>query len=77
MSQPTSRHGYRKMVRKDCLAVLSNGIDVPLAAKGLLYPVCAMVAMAASVTAIFVNSLWDQPATILRRHPQRRAAVVG
>ena len=49
------------MVRKLCLAVLSNGIGVPLAAKGLLYPVWAMVAMAASVTAIFVNSLWGQP----------------
>ena len=38
------------------------GIGIPLAATGLIYPVWAMVAMAASVTAIFVNSLWQRPA---------------
>jgi P-type E1-E2 ATPase len=53
-----SRRGYRKMVQNVSLAFLFNGIGVPLAATGLLYPVWAMVAMAASVTTIFVNSLW-------------------
>ncbi len=33
----------------------------PLAATGLVYPVWAMVAMALSVTLIFVNSLWGRP----------------
>jgi len=56
-----SRYGYRKMVQNVCLAFLFNGIGVPLAATGLLYPVWAMVAMAASVTTIFVNSLWGRP----------------
>lgn len=56
-----SRQGYRKMLQNVSLAFLFNGIGVPLAATGLLYPVWAMVAMAASVTAIFVNSLWGRP----------------
>lgn len=56
-----SREGYRKMLQNVSLAVLFNGIGVPVAATGLLYPVWAMVAMAASVTAIFVNSLWGRP----------------
>ena len=56
-----SRRGYAKMVQNVSLAFLFNGIGVPLAATGLLYPVWAMVAMAASVTTIFVNSLWGRP----------------
>jgi heavy metal translocating P-type ATPase len=56
-----SREGYRKMLQNVSLAFLFNGIGVPVAATGLLYPVWAMVAMAASVTAIFVNSLWGRP----------------
>lgn len=56
-----SRWGYRKMVQNVSLAFLFNGIGIPLAASGLIYPVWAMVAMAASVTAIFVNSLWGRP----------------
>ncbi|MES1930923.1 heavy metal translocating P-type ATPase [Salinisphaera dokdonensis CL-ES53] len=57
-----SRWGYRKMLQNVSLAFLFNGIGIPLAATGLIYPVWAMVAMAASVTAIFVNSLWQRPA---------------
>ncbi|WP_372071423.1 cation-translocating P-type ATPase [Tistrella mobilis] len=56
-----SREGYRKMLQNVSLAFLFNGIGVPVAATGLLYPVWAMVAMAASVTAIFINSLWGRP----------------
>ncbi|PJK29227.1 heavy metal translocating P-type ATPase [Minwuia thermotolerans] len=56
-----SRGGYRKMLQNVSLAFLFNGIGVPIAATGLLYPVWAMVAMAASVTAIFINSLWGRP----------------
>ena len=56
-----SRHGYRKMLQNVSLAFLFNGIGVPVAATGLLYPVWAMVAMATSVTTIFVNSLWGRP----------------
>ena len=49
------------MLQNVSLAFLFNGIGVPLAATGLLYPVWAMVAMAASVTTIFVHSLWGRP----------------
>lgn len=37
-------------------------MHAPLASTGLIYPVWAMVAMAASVTAIFINSLRQRPA---------------
>ena len=56
-----SRRAYRKMVQNTSLAFLFNGIGVPLAATGLVYPVWAMTAMAVSVTAIFLNSLWGRP----------------
>jgi len=52
-----SRRSYRKMLQNIALAFAFNGIGIPLAATGLIYPVWAMLAMAASVTAIFVNSL--------------------
>ena len=47
------------------LAFLFNGAGIPLAATGLLYPVWALGAMAASVTTIFVNSLWGRPGMLL------------
>ena len=56
-----SRRSYRRMVQNVTLAFLFNGIGIPIAATGLIYPVWAMVAMAVSVTAIFVNSLWGTP----------------
>ncbi|WP_265519403.1 heavy metal translocating P-type ATPase [Nitratireductor luteus] len=57
-----SQLGYRKMLQNVSIAFLFNGIGVPLAATGLLYPVWAMAAMAVSVTAIFLNSIGDRPA---------------
>jgi P-type E1-E2 ATPase len=56
-----SRRSYRKMLQNVSLAFLFNGIGVPLAATGLVYPVWAMAAMAVSVTTIFFNSLWGRP----------------
>ncbi len=56
-----SRRGYRKMLENVALAFLFNGVGIPLAATGLVYPVWAMAAMAASVTTIFFNSLWGRP----------------
>ncbi|HSE02017.1 MAG TPA: HAD-IC family P-type ATPase, partial [Burkholderiales bacterium] len=56
-----SRASYRKMLQNVTLAFLFNGVGVPLAATGLIYPVWAMAAMAASVTLIFLNSLWGRP----------------
>ena len=55
-----SRHSYRKIVQNVSLAFLFNGIGIPAAATGLIYPVWGMVAMAASVTVIFINSLWGR-----------------
>jgi len=60
-----SGRSYRHMRQNVFLAFLFNGIGIPLAATGLLYPVWAMVAMAASVTTIFVNSLWGRPGMLL------------
>ena len=56
-----SRWSYQKMVQNVCLAIIFNGIGVPLAATGLIYPIWAMAAMAISVTAIFFNSLRGRP----------------
>jgi P-type Cu+ transporter len=55
-----SRYSYRKMVQNVLLAFSFNGVGIPLAATGLVYPIWGMVAMAASVTSIFVNSLWGR-----------------
>ncbi len=55
-----SRNSYRKIVQNVSLAFLFNGIGIPAAATGLIYPVWGMVAMAASVTTIFINSLWGR-----------------
>jgi heavy metal translocating P-type ATPase len=57
-----SRYSYRKMVQNVFLAFLFNGVGIPAAATGLVYPIWGMVAMAASVTTIFVNSLWGRGA---------------
>jgi Cu+-exporting ATPase len=56
-----SRWSYRKTKQNVFLAFLFNGLGIPAAATGLVYPVWAMVAMAASVTSIFVNALWGRP----------------
>ena len=57
-----SRYSYRKIIQNVILAFLFNGIGIPAAATGLVYPVWGMVAMAASVTTIFINSLWGRGA---------------
>jgi len=61
VAREISRWSYRKLQQNVALAFLFNGIGVPLAATGLIYPVWAMAAMAVSVTAIFFNSLWGRP----------------
>jgi Cu+-exporting ATPase len=43
--------------RGDAQVVEFNGIGVPLAATGLVYPIWAMVVMFVSVTAVFANSM--------------------
>ena len=61
------------MVQNVVLAFLFNIGGSPLAATGLIHPVWAMVAMAVSVTAIFINSLWGTLRLLFRRDPERRA----
>jgi Cu+-exporting ATPase len=56
----TSRSSYRKIVQNVTLAFVFNGLGIPAAATGLVYPIWGMVAMAASVTTIFINSLWGR-----------------
>ena len=58
----TSRYSYRKIVQNVILAFSFNGLGIPAAATGLVHPIWGMVAMAASVTAIFINSLWSRGA---------------
>lgn len=57
-----SRSSYRKIVQNVVLAFTFNGIGIPLAATGMVHPIWGMVAMAASVTFIFINSLWGRGA---------------
>jgi hypothetical protein len=52
-----SRNSYRKIVQNVSLAFLFNGIGIPAAATGLVYPIWGMVAMAASVTTIFRSAV--------------------
>jgi P-type Cu+ transporter len=65
LAREISRRSYARMLQNVTLAFLFNGIGIPLAATGLVYPVWAMVAMAVSVTAIFFNSLWGRPALFI------------
>jgi heavy metal translocating P-type ATPase len=51
-----ARRTYGKTVQNLSLAFSFNGLGVPLATTGLVMPVWAMVAMAASVTTVLLNS---------------------
>ena len=61
IAREISRYSYRKMVQNIFLAFAFNGAGIPVAATGLIDPIWAMLAMAVSVTAIFINSLWGRP----------------
>ena len=54
------RRSYRKTVQNLVLAFAFNGIGVPLAVTGLVHPVWAMIAMAASVSTVLLNSFAGQ-----------------
>ena len=78
LARRISRRSYAKMLQNVWLAFAFNGFGIPLAATGLVNPIWAMVAMAVSVTAIFLNSLWAQPGLFLGAimnvgHPPRTA----
>ncbi|MBW3650452.1 MAG: cation-translocating P-type ATPase [Actinobacteria bacterium] len=61
-----SRSSYRRTRQNVALAFLFNGVGIPLAATGLIQPVWAMIAMALSVTTIFVNSLGGRPSLLFQ-----------
>ncbi|MBI1196186.1 MAG: cadmium-translocating P-type ATPase [Gammaproteobacteria bacterium] len=50
------KSSFRKTVQNVSLAFAFNGIGMPAAVTGLVHPAMAMVAMAASVTAVLANS---------------------
>lgn len=68
------RASYRKTVENLVLAFSFNGIGVPLAVTGVVHPVWAMIAMAASVTTVLSNSFGARLLTLGRRR-DRRASV--
>src|SRR3989441_1127325 len=75
-----SRYSYRKIVQNVSLAFLFNGMGIPAAATGLVHPIWGMVAMAVSVTAIFINSLWGRGAYFFEAikgvgHPPQMASI--
>jgi P-type Cu+ transporter len=61
-----SRGSYRRVKQNVALAFTFNGIGIPLATTGLVYPVWAMAAMAASVTTIFINSIGGRPSLLFQ-----------
>jgi Cu+-exporting ATPase len=65
---------YRKTVQNLSLALAFNGIGVPFAVTGLVHPIWAMVAMAASVTTVLTNSFGGK---LLPRAPRRAAAAAA
>jgi Cu+-exporting ATPase len=62
-----ARRTYGKTVQNLSLAFAFNGIGVPLATTGLVMPVWAMIAMAASVSTVLLNSFWGRLVPRLRR----------
>ena len=65
---------YRKTKQNLLLAFAFNGIGVPLATTGLVYPVWAMIAMAASVTTVLLNSFGGRLVSRRSKETDREAA---
>ncbi len=72
---------YRKTAQNLWLAFIFNGVGVPLAVTGLVHPVWAMIAMAASVSTVLLNSFGGRllspskavPATLEEKAGVRRS----
>lgn len=65
---------YAKTIQNISLAFIFNGIGVPLAVTGLVHPVWAMIAMAASVTTVLINSFGVQ---LTRVRPSRSVVALA
>ncbi|MFQ5827051.1 MAG: heavy metal translocating P-type ATPase, partial [Dehalococcoidia bacterium] len=61
-----ARNSFAKTVQNVALAFAFNGLGIPAAMTGLLHPVWAMVAMAASITTVLLNSFGAQPGALAR-----------
>lgn len=66
------KHSFQKTKQNLIWAFSFNGIGVPLATTGLLYPVWAMVAMVASVTAVLANSFWGRLLSKASQYREKR-----
>lgn len=64
-----AKRSFRKTVQNLALAFSFNGIGVPLATTGLVHPVWAMIAMAASVSTVLLNSFGGR--LIPKRRPKK------
>lgn len=67
-----ARQSYRKTVQNLALAFSFNGVGVPLATTGWIHPVWAMIAMAASVSTVLLNSFAGRllPSSSKRKEPK-------
>jgi heavy metal translocating P-type ATPase len=77
-----ARHSYRRLQQNVVLAFLFNGVGVPLAATGLVYPIWAMVVMIVSVTAVLANSMrgkwslmWSTLRDVARRQVDQASSM--
>jgi heavy metal translocating P-type ATPase len=70
-----ARRTYGKTVQNLSVAIAFNGIGVPLATTGLVMPVWAMIAMAASVTTVLLNSFGGRLVPRFRRRPSELRQV--
>jgi Cu+-exporting ATPase len=70
-----SRTSYQRTVRNLLVAFSFNGVGIPAAATGFVYPVWAMVAMIASVSTVLVNSFG--PLDLIRRLVRALPTVFG
>ncbi len=61
-----ARNSFAKTVQNVALAFAFNGLGIPAAMTGLLHPVWAMVAMAASVTTVLLNSFGGRLGALAR-----------
>ncbi|MEE9253162.1 MAG: metal-transporting ATPase, partial [Thermodesulfobacteriota bacterium] len=64
------RNSYKKTVQNLVLAFAFNGIGVPLAITGFVHPVWAMIAMAASVSTVLLNSFGGRLIPTTKAKPQ-------
>ncbi|MFQ5798689.1 MAG: heavy metal translocating P-type ATPase [Bacteroidota bacterium] len=65
------RTSYKKTVQNLVLAFTFNGIGVPLAITGFVHPVWAMIAMAASVSTVLLNSFGGRLIPTTKAKPKK------